>query len=132
MRVKYRIWDNEDNKYFEPIYEAYKGRVLDISLSPSGELLRRTLEHPSEHESRFPERYEIEMFTGLSDKNGKEIYEGDIVFHNLKSNINGIISYFEGSFIVGKSLTSNSIINFNAPKYLQIIGNIHENPELLK
>ncbi len=87
----------------------------------------------------------IEQFTGLTDKNGREIYEGDIVFTKWEE------------FAVGRDDGSTNIVFFSKklggwaknkegkdgkwnyhlvfhcfPKHTEVIGNIHENPELLK
>ena len=67
---------------------------------------------------------EIVMFTGLKDKNGKEIYDGDIVKQDTQIDE---VSFNEGHWIIkpeGDGL-------FHYAQYIEIIGNIHENPELL-
>ena len=72
----------------------------------------------------------IEQFTGLIDKNGKEIYEGDILTYNgITSNGNEIIREVNynaenARFQSGMYLLSQSI------ELSEIIGNIYENPEL--
>ena len=89
------------------------------------------------------EYMEMEQFTGLRDKNGKEIYEGDIVsiehilvYERTVSHPkrNAIMTWDEGE--TGFRLSSDSVKNTNPDIYpvccLEVIGNIHENPELLE
>lgn len=67
------------------------------------------------------------QFTGLYDKNGKEIYEGDI----LKDE--GVVCFHDAAFQTKNYPMMNFFIQGMEDKKskLEIIGNIHENPELL-
>ncbi len=95
--IKFRAWD-KIGKIMIPVSR------LDFPLSEKREILMQ--------------------FTGLLDKNGKEIYEGDIVSWNDKK---ARVIFSNGKFtadIHGKF----EVTNWNS---CEIIGNIYENPNLL-
>lgn len=77
----------------------------------------------------------IMQYTGLKDKNGKEIYEGDILLYLKKSK--RIVSYKNGAFIryygnYNIYLLYDSLIENGCLVDYEVIGNIYENPELLE
>ena len=80
--------------------------------------------------SIFIENETAGQFTGLLDKNGKEIYEGDIYRYDNPDSINEV-SYCAGGGFAGFDLTP-AIHSENWLLDVEVIGNIHDNPELLK
>ncbi|MBO7250824.1 MAG: hypothetical protein J6V42_06080 [Clostridia bacterium] len=76
----------------------------------------------------------VGQYTGLTDKNGKKIFEGDVVRYMNKDIM--VVVWYEGS---ASFVIAYSAINFDylasimsAHLFLEVIGNIHDNPELLK
>ena len=82
----------------------------------------------------------VEQFTGLTDKNGKKIFEGDIVRSydpdypesQMDCGI-GQVEFYAGLWYVSGEV-HNSLYELSTIccKELEVIGNIHDNPELLK
>ncbi len=72
----------------------------------------------------------VGRFTGLTDKNGVKIFEGDIVLHKGECGLVGY-SYDYGMFEVDFDYCFASFIDISASN-CEVIGNIHDNPELLE
>lgn len=88
------------------------------------------------HAEEDAENCTLQQFTGLHDKNGKEIYEGDITKGNHDTL--GIIKYENFGFVIEALPYYENGILYDQPNYthkdnhLEVIGNIYENPELLE
>lgn len=81
----------------------------------------------------------IGQFTGLYDKNGKEIYEGDIILYggSIQNEVvfrHGAFGYllYGGEFISYAGNTNFTFNPLNRSEEHEVIGNIYDNPELLK
>lgn len=74
----------------------------------------------------------FEQYTGLKDKNGKEIYEGDIVDYNDDGECIGVVIYDAPEFYIDADATNWARMFLKGAPHQRVIGNIHENPELLE
>lgn len=133
--IKFRIWDKTSNRMlyqddFERVELDTKNKMVSLVRS-------ETIESSYVLDYEDGIEAEILQYTGLKDKNGKEIYEGDILINTNKSKLNlGIenqkylIVYRALGFDL-KPLFKGMALKFNYTD-LELIGNIYENPELLE
>ncbi|ECP8719725.1 hypothetical protein FU454_09410 [Campylobacter jejuni] len=146
MKLKdfdFRIWDNHNKKYIDNISYSIKkyqneNKVflpfsIDLSEYGNNETFKDEIQIPSN-------RVEIELWTGFYDKNGKKIYEGDILYYFKDCSEGEVFKYQvlfkEGAFYLFESydgfVDDEDLISEFDLKELQVVGNIHENKELLK
>ena len=115
--IKFRFWDIESPYMYE------------------WEEIQQEWESDVYQDAYFRQDHYIAMqYTGLKDKNGKEIYEGDILFWvqfkaKYKCEWDNSLLRFS---IKGKCKDDDTSLTFYNRKEFEVIGNIYENPELLE
>ena len=133
--IKFRAFDKKLKKMFpvlkiewEPMHwDELPTRYWDIWLGVD--------EHGKEIETHY-DWFELMQFTGLKDKNGKEIYEGDILF-KYGDNYNGVVEwdgkdrvgfYIHEYYPKGEMDRHHDFNSYTSKK--EVIGNIFETPRL--
>nr|DAV28706.1 MAG TPA: YopX protein [Caudoviricetes sp.] len=128
MIPKFRAWDKEADTmhdvtsiWFDRNNEQYK---LGHVSFPSQETVDTIFDN-----------FELMQSTGLKDKNGVEIFEGDIVkiIGDVLGDDMSVIRFTEGGFYLDyKNLDTEFELLYSIDLPIEIIGNIYENPELLE
>ncbi len=126
--IRFRVWDDIARKMWYP-EEGLRACVTQV-----GSVCTDETDDGGILENRSY-RLTALFYTGLKDKDGKEIYEGDMFWYDwLNEPILRVVEFYHGSFIgrdIGHVISMETIGHFLLNK-LEIIGNIYENPELLE
>jgi uncharacterized phage protein (TIGR01671 family) len=119
--LKFRLWCKNKNEWEKDLWWiGCDGKLYTVINNQLRDLKK--------------ENHILMQYTGLHDKNGKEIYEGDMFYDELKRLL--IVTYTErmACFIgqLDNDKTLGYPLHFINRHEIEIIGNVYENPELLK
>jgi len=140
MIIKFRAWDKERKIMYgwQPEYDrGLRAVFADKTLLINEVRQIGEDDYELDSSSYEPENYELMRFTGLKDKNKKEIYEGDILKSILSYNGKEKILIVYWSEPVAGFMLNDINHSFGwefglSFRTLEVIGNIYENPELIK
>ncbi len=125
---KFRIWDKK-YKYMLFLDD------LDYFINNNGLYNRLVQDFKNDEYVNVSEDYDVMDYTGLKDADGKEIYEGDIVpdirLHG-KACVVEFDQKYAGYYLKCSVPADDCGISCYRQRDLKIIGNIHQNPELLE
>jgi len=123
--IKFRAWDKKSEYMYDP-----DDNNMEMFMYLDGLLY---------YDGDPTENYILMQYTGLKDKNGKEIYEGDIVKAKLNGSFIGVVVYERGSFKIEEKMDIKNrpyilLEQWNQEdwKTTEVLGNIYENPELIE
>lgn len=129
--IKFRAWDKKTQRWIKP---SFDGDILvgDHSVVAKHWKPNRGYYVFDKYETLDDDNVIVMQYTTLNDKNSKEIYVGDIVRLRGDNENLFIIEFSLGSFVLCSDFSEDYIIGNIKTNYIEIVGNIYENPELLE
>ena len=127
MILKFRAWHNELGRMM-----SIKNIWFQDSRLEELELNDAVM---NDYITAYPDEIELMQSTGLCDKEGTEVFEGDILHHQIQTEYTFIVKYDKDKgrwYGDGLSRTYRIDITKDFLQYYKVIGNIYENQELLE
>lgn len=142
--IKFRAWDIKNKRMIRDVWHLPLSVLTGTDDSEPEELMG--------DDGQRTNYYELMQYTGLKDKNGKEIYEGDILkvddlIEEGRFIFSNLVVKYEPAHFYAHHEKGNNLENFkyygfdnshidsdgiNVDRTVEIIGNIYENSDLLK
>lgn len=125
--IEFRCWDSYENKMIYGEFGLSTGVICKLETLSNRNGTYRT---------EIGECYNgiLLQYTGLKDKEGKKIFEGDILKAIDVDRDYAVVKYEDSGFVhswLGKDGTDSFSVPLEEKNYMLIIGNIYENPDLL-
>lgn len=129
--IKFRAWDKGEKWMVYDVQDAYDGMWSERNSDEINDYYSyvSTFQSFTDEES-----FNFMQYTGLKDKSGIEVYEGDVLYHPLQGKRRVYYPYSDSiaSYGLREINTGLGSILQDAHAVWEVIGNIHENPELLE
>ena len=124
-QIKFRVWNTIAKCFYPREHFALDMDGIELQKMPECEHYQEVFTHNLVGQ----ESMIFMQFTGLLDKNGKEIWEWDVVRHTADPKYPSSVRFVRGSFLTG--VGTWPIGSFHEAD-IEVLGNIYESPELLE